>query len=66
MIVIITIYLRVQHLIEVLTSIVACASLDKRLEARRGFLKTTVALANKLTEPYRVSWRIFSPGTQAA
>jgi len=28
-----------------------------RLEARRGFLKTTVALANKLT---RVSWRILT------
>ena len=27
----------------------------KRLEARRGFLKTTVALVNKLT---RIIWRI--------
>ncbi len=29
----------------------------KKLEARRGFLKTTVALANKLT---RVIWRILT------
>ncbi|WP_226020456.1 hypothetical protein [Serratia symbiotica] len=29
----------------------------KRLEARRGFLKTTVALANKLT---RIIWRILT------
>ncbi|WP_231293103.1 hypothetical protein [Serratia symbiotica] len=29
----------------------------KRLEAHRGFLKTTVALANKLT---RIIWRILT------
>jgi transposase len=29
----------------------------KRLEARRGFLKTTVALANKVT---RIIWRILT------
>ncbi|WP_337264567.1 MULTISPECIES: hypothetical protein [unclassified Serratia (in: enterobacteria)] len=31
----------------------------KRLEARRGFLKTTVALANKLTQ---IIWRILTDG----
>lgn len=29
----------------------------KKLEARRGFLKTTVALANKLT---RIIWRVLT------
>jgi len=31
----------------------------QRLEARRGFLKTTVALANKLT---RIIWRVLTDG----